>query len=44
MDFYASAIIEVAVELFFWLMHRWRKPSKPLPKIVGSVPYCPLKK
>jgi len=48
MGYWLADIFMFAVEVYFWGKERKQKPAeaseKPLPRIVGSVPYVPLKK
>ncbi len=41
--------MQIILEIFFhiigeWFERRKKRQSRPVPKIVGSVPYCPLKR
>jgi hypothetical protein len=45
MGYVLAELFMIAVEIYFWCMGD-KKPlpkEKPLPKIVGSVPYVPLR-
>jgi hypothetical protein len=46
MGYFLADLFMIAVEIYFWCKGEKRAPpkEKPLPKIVGSVPYVPLKK
>jgi hypothetical protein len=46
MGYFLADLFMIAVEIYFWCQGEKRPPpkEKPLPKIVGSVPYVPLKK
>jgi hypothetical protein len=38
-------MMEIVLEIILHAIGHWvhrKKPAKPVPKIVGSVPYCPL--
>jgi hypothetical protein len=41
MDSILELLFHLCVELYHW---RKRRNAKPIPRIVGSVPYCPLKR
>ena len=45
MGYMLADLFMIAVEIFFWCKGEKKPPlqEKPLPRIVGSVPYVPLK-
>ena len=46
MGYVLAELFMTAVEIYFWCAGDKKPPpeEKPLPKIVGSVPYVPLKR
>jgi hypothetical protein len=45
MGYMLADLFMIAVEIFFWCKGEKKSPlkEKPLPRMVGSVPYVPLK-
>ena len=45
MGYMLADLFMIAVEIYFWCKGEKKPPpaEKPLPKIVGSVPYVPLR-
>jgi hypothetical protein len=39
-----DVFLEIILHIVAHWVHRKKQKDKPLPKIVGSVPYCPLKR